>query len=153
MRACVENLAGRLSAAEAELVCTARRASAMQILSTQLVPRAELQILQVKLKSCEEQAAEAAEAARIAALEQQRVIERLGQLLTTQQEECVELRARLQVPVDQNVCILFIKPYVCKCVMRCANLIARVQYIFGCVSCRACRACQHKVQAIHTHEG
>ena len=102
MRACVENLAGRLIVAEAELVCTVRRASAMQILSKQLVPRAELQILQVELKSREEQAAEAAEAARNSALEQQRVIERLGQLLTTQQEECVELRARLQVPVDQE---------------------------------------------------
>ncbi len=97
MRDCMENLAGRLNATEAELLCTARRASALRILSTQLVPRAELQILQLKLQSLEEQAAEAATVAASNASEQQRVIERLGQLLTKQQEECAELRVRLQV--------------------------------------------------------
>jgi hypothetical protein len=100
MRACMENLAGRLSATEAELTCTARRASTMRILSSQLVPRTELQIVQVKLKYLEEQTGEAAATVAAAASEQQRVIEQLGKLLTAQQEECVELRARLKVRVD-----------------------------------------------------
>jgi hypothetical protein len=135
MRACMESLAGRLCATEAELVCAARRASAMQILSAQMVPRAELQILQVKLQSLEEQSAEAAAAAAAAALEQQRVIEQLGKLLTTQQEECDELHARLQVRVYH------VRP--CARAMPCSaanTLAAEVYFAVSSVSCNAHRS-------------
>jgi hypothetical protein len=143
MRACMENLAMRLSATEADLVCTARRASAIQILSTQLVPRSELQIMKVKLQSLEEQSAEEAAAAAAAASEQQRVIEQLGKLLTTQQEECAELRARLQVRVNHV--------RYCEGEMICtagASLTADEYYALYWVPC-----CAHRSSNTHVQMG
>ncbi len=101
MRAWMEIIIMRLSTAEDDLAWAKNLAAAIAIWSSQVVPQAEVQLLQTKLKRLKEQTALAASAdaheAAAAAIDQQKVIERLSQMLTVQQEECAELQAKLQV--------------------------------------------------------
>ena len=113
MRAWMENIIKRLSTAEDDLTCTKSRAAAIAVWSSQVVPQADVHLLQTKLNKLKEQTALAASAnaaeAAAAATEQQRVVERLSQMLTVQQEECADLHARLLVYLIGRNDILVVK--------------------------------------------
>ncbi len=107
MQAGMENIMVRLSSAEEDLACAKSSAAVRYTVLSQVVPLAEMQLLQTKLDKLQQQTAKAASAdtakAAAVALEQQKVIERLNQMLTMQQEECLKLQTRLQVWVIETI--------------------------------------------------
>ncbi len=114
MSVVMEGLIGRISSAEAGLSDSQRQAADMRILMSQMVPRTELQLLQMELKKTREQSAAAAIAAASAAsesaLEQQGVIRQLNKLLKSQQEECAGLQERIKVRMSDAATELCLGP-------------------------------------------
>ncbi len=101
MMVVMDSLMGQFALAEAGLFDSQRQAAKMRALTSQMVPRAELRLLQTELDEIREQFAEAAitaaSAASASALEQQGEIERLNMLLKSQQQEYVGLQDRIKV--------------------------------------------------------
>ena len=110
MRAGMEDLVVRLSSAEEGLASAKSSIASMNVWASQAVPLAEVQLMLTKLNGLQkhtEQAALAdAEKAAKAESEQLKVIERLNQMLTMQQEECSGLKEQLQVCLFEILLVL-----------------------------------------------